>query len=209
MIPKGPPGHWPVSGAAIRAYTRSSRGAALRASGATALAALLLAAAALWLALSEPTQQVVNDAALMTLMEVASGVAEGDNANAAAMAPEPFDLKVLGLRLVGEDRLELGPLASARRYLYENPDGKHLVLLGTRAWFSKREPQWSARRIGELRLIEWTANGTRWVLAGEAHTRGLMRAADAATLPADGGARRQGNGIEEAGKDGTWTSVTK
>jgi hypothetical protein len=208
MIRKGPLEGLPPSGITIRAYTRSSQGAALRAFGAIVLAALLPAAALAWLALSEPTQQIANDAALMTLMDGASDAAERDNANTVAIAPEPFDLKALDLRLVGEDTLELGPLVNARRYLYANADGKPLVLLGTRAWFSQDEPQWSARRIGSMRLIEWTAGGTRWVLAGDVHTRGLMRAADAATLVPASDGQRQWNGVDEAGKDGTWTSVT-
>lgn len=198
--------HPPVSGTAIQAYTERSRGDAPRALGAAALAALLATVAATWLALSQPAQQVVNAAAVMALMETANGAAGGGNADATVTAPEPFDLKASGLRLVGEGTLRLGLFASARRYVYENADGKRVVLLGARAWFAKDEPQWSARRIGAMRLIEWTANGTRWVLAGDVRTRGLMRAADAATLPADDGGR--GNGMEEAGKDGTWTSVT-
>ncbi|CAG9253206.1 hypothetical protein PUN4_20010 [Paraburkholderia unamae] len=35
----------------------------------------------------------------------------------------------------------------------------------------------------------WREHGTRWVLAGNAQTHGLMRAADLATMPSrDGGA---------------------
>jgi hypothetical protein len=193
MNRKGPMACPPMSGTAIPAYTENSRGAASRAFRAVALGVLLAVASAAWLALSEPTQQVVNDAALMALLEAANGADASENTTRAAVAPEPFDMKESGLRLVGEGSLRLGPFASARRYVYENADGKRLVLLGARAWFSKGEPQWSARRIGAMRLLEWTANGTRWVLAGDVRTRGLMRAADAATLPADsGGERRQG-----------------
>jgi hypothetical protein len=186
MIRKEPMTHPSMSGAAIPAYTENSRDATPRAFRAVALGALLAVASAAWLALSEPTQQVVNDAALMALMEAANGAAASENTTLAAVAPEPFDMKASGLRLVGGGTLRLGPFANARRYVYENADGKRLVLLGTRAWFSKGEPQWGARRIGAMRLLEWTANGTRWVLAGDAGTRGLMRAADAATLPANG-----------------------
>jgi hypothetical protein len=186
MIRKEPMTYPSMSGTAIPAYTENSRGAAPRAFRAAVLAILLAVASAAWLALSEPTQQVVNDAALTALMEAANGVAEGENMSTATVAPEPFDMKASGLRLVGGGTLRLGPFANARRYVYENADGKRLVLLGARAWFSKGEPQWGARRIGAMRLLEWTTNGTRWVLAGDAGTRGLMRAADAATLPANG-----------------------
>ncbi|WP_322013378.1 transcriptional regulator [Paraburkholderia sp. J12] len=169
-----------------------------------ALAALLAAAAAGWLALAEPSQQVLNDAAVMAVMEAENAGTGGQNASMA----EPFDLKAASLRLVSASTLELGPFASASRYVYENAEGKRLVLLGTRAWLAKDEPQWSARRVGRLRLIGWTAHGTRWVLAGSAETRGLMRAADIATMLPAGGRRTADNEIEQVHKDGTWASAT-
>lgn len=150
---------------------------------ALALAVALAGAAAGWLTLRGPTPPVLNAAAIMALMEAANPATDGEPASAGIGAAEPFDLKAAGLRLVSEGTLDLGPFASARRYVYENGDGKKVVLLGARAWFAPDEPQWSARRFGMLRLIGWTSHGTRWVLAGNAQTHGLMRAADVATMP--------------------------
>jgi hypothetical protein len=131
-------------------------------------------------AITEPTQQVLNDAAVMALLEVTNR-ADAPGANAVAQVSTPFDLKAAGLRLVSADTRELGPFAHSSRYIYENDEGQKVVLLGTRAWFAPAAPQWSAHRLGSMRLIYWTAHGTRWVLAGDAQTHGLMRAADVAT----------------------------
>jgi hypothetical protein len=171
-------------------------------------AVMLTGAAVAWLATSEPTPQMLNAAAVMALMDANSIAAGEAPANTAGMASAPFDLQTIGLRLVARGAPDLGPLALARRYVYENAQGQKIVLLGARAWFAKDEPQWSARRIGVLRLISWTAHRTRWVLAGNAHTRDLMRAADLATMAGAGSARREANSEELAGEDGTWESVT-
>jgi hypothetical protein len=143
------------------------------------------AAVAAWLAVSSPTQRVVDNAAVMALMEASNDASDSSTAHIAA-PPAPFDQSAVGLRVVASGTLDLGPFVKVRRYVYENDEGQKIVLLGARAWFTKGEPQWSARRIGMLRLIGWTAHGVRWVLAGDARTHGLMRAADAATLSRDG-----------------------
>lgn len=173
---------------------------------------LLAGAAAGWLRVSEPTPQVLYDAAVMALTEANSDAAGERPTHTEGMAPAPFDLHAAGLRLAGDSAPDLGPFALARRYVYENGEGHKIVLLGARAWFAKDEPQWSARRLGVLRLIAWTAHGMRWVLAGNAGTRGLMRAADAATMTGAGGggslANSEANGIEQWGEDGAWTSAT-
>lgn len=165
---------------------------------ALALTCLLAGAALAWFAVSEPSAQVLNDAAVMALMEAGSGAQAAPPAPDApdspgasladslvpappASAPAPFDLAPAGLRLVASGTIELGPFARARRWVYENGDGRPVVLLASRAWFARAEPQWSARRVGDLRLLGWTGHGERWVLAGNAQTRGLMRAADLAT----------------------------
>jgi hypothetical protein len=44
------------------------------------------------------------------------------------------------------------------------------------------QPLWAARRIGEIRLLTWTAQRQRFVVAGDARTHGLMRAADVMTM---------------------------
>ncbi|MEM5314837.1 transcriptional regulator [Paraburkholderia sp. JHI869] len=143
-------------------------------------AALALAAAALaWVAVTEPSQQALNNAAVMALMEA-------ENAQPQVLetgpARAPFDFGAAGLRYLGGGEVRVGPFASAQRYVYENNQGERVVLLATRAWLAGAAPQWSAHRAGPLRLLMWRERGTRWVLAGNAQTRGLMRAADLATL---------------------------
>jgi anti-sigma factor RsiW len=148
------------------------------------VAALSLACAALaWVAVTEPSQQVLNNAAVMALME-----AETAGAGASPEAvPAPFDFGAAGLRYIGGGTVKVGPFASARRYVYENAEGERVVLLAARAWLAGAAPQWSAHRAGPLRLLMWRQHGTRWVIAGNVQTRGLMRAADLATLPSTGG----------------------
>ncbi len=178
------------------------RSRALRRGLTAFMAALALAGAALaWLAISEPSVQALNNAAVMALMEAGGGNAPGSGTSgtsgtsgasdtvadalapgAHAAGPAPFDLSAVGLRFVASGTIELGPFARAQRWTYLNAEGEPVVLLATRAWFERDAPQWSARRVGGLRLIGWIGHGERWVLAGNARTHGLMRAADAATL---------------------------
>lgn len=169
------------------------RSRALRRGLSAFVVTLALAAAALvWLALSEPSGQALNNAAVMALMEAGGGhqpMAAASDALADALAPgtraaepTPFDLSAVGLRFVASGTIELGLFARAQRWTYLNAEGQPVVLLAARAWFERDAPQWSARRVGELRLIGWIGHGERWVLAGNARTHGLMRAADAATL---------------------------
>ena len=149
-------------------------------------AAFALACVALgWVAVSEPSQQVLNDAAVMALMEAENAKPGAPATPEAILGPAsaPFDLGAVGLRYLGGSEVRLGPFASARRYVYENGEGERVVLLGARAWLASGAPQWSAHRAGALRLLMWRQGGTRWVLAGNAQTRGLMRAADLATMP--------------------------
>ncbi|WP_321956649.1 anti-sigma factor [Paraburkholderia bannensis] len=164
----------------------------LRRAFAACVAALVLAAAALaWLAASEPSVQALNNAAVMALMEAGSAsqpmagasdpLADALAPGTRAAGPAPFDLDAVGLRFVASGTMELGPFARAQRWTYVNAEGQPVVLLAARAWFERDAPQWSARRVGDLRLIGWIGHGERWVLAGNARTRGLMRAADAAT----------------------------
>ncbi|WP_321960701.1 transcriptional regulator [Paraburkholderia sp. J7] len=143
-------------------------------------AALALASAALaWVAVTEPSQQVLNNAAVMALMEAENGQPEALEAGAARA---PFDFGAAGLHFLGGGEVRVGPFANAQRYVYENSQGERVVLLASRAWLAGAAPQWSAHRAGPLRLLMWREHGTRWVLAGNAQTRGLMRAADLATL---------------------------
>ncbi|WP_322034036.1 transcriptional regulator [Paraburkholderia sp. J76] len=150
---------------------------------AIALAAVvvLVAAALAWIAVTEPSQQALNNAAVMALMEAENAQPESLEAGPARA---PFDFGAAGLRFLGGGEVRVGPFASAQRYVYENSQGERVVLLASRAWLAGASPQWSAHRAGPLRLLMWRERGTRWVLAGNAQTHGLMRAADLATLAA-------------------------
>jgi hypothetical protein len=47
---------------------------------------------------------------------------------------------------------------------------------------ARAESNWTAHRVGNIRLLTWTTQRERYVLAGEADTHGLMRAADTLTF---------------------------
>ncbi|MFX1677530.1 transcriptional regulator [Paraburkholderia sp. A2WS-5] len=165
-----------------------------------ALAGMLAGAALAWFAVSGPCVQVLDDAAVMAFMEAGNGASAASPASSVQFTPllaaplpdervpptpasisAPFDFSPAGLRLVASGTVELGPFVRVRRWVYENSEGKPVVLLASRAWFARAGRQWSARRAGNLRLLGWSGHGERWVLAGDARTRGLMRAADLAT----------------------------
>ncbi|WP_186197218.1 anti-sigma factor family protein [Burkholderia gladioli] len=87
------------------------------------------------------------------------------------------DLGAVGFHLAGARRLDVWPFASANAYVYRNAAGEPAVLVahGT----PEGGGHWQARRIGGVRLLEWTSRaGQHIVIAGDAGTRGLMRAAD-------------------------------
>ncbi|CAM2163644.1 Transcriptional regulator [Paraburkholderia sacchari] len=186
---------------------------------ALAFACMLAGAALAWSAVSEPTVQVLDDAAVMAFMEAGNGAPVTSSARSAspmqstpeplaalanelvpptqASAPAPFDFAPAGLRLVASGTVELGLFVRVRRWVYANSEGKPVVLLAARAWFARAERQWSARRAGNLRLLGWTGHGERWVLAGDARTRGLMRAADLATQEPTARADEAGNAEQQ------------
>ncbi len=78
--------------------------------------------------------------------------------------------------------VSLGLLQRATEFIYLNGDNEPVVVLSTLALLAPAQPQWSARRIGDVRLLTWTAQRQRFVVAGNARTHGLMRAADVMTL---------------------------
>lgn len=160
------------------------------------ITALVLAAAAVsgWMVASQLSQQALNNAAVMALEQdggphgaVASAAATpgamvaGGSGDSISNLNAP-DLSSLGMRLVSRRTLKPEPFASATEFVYLNAKNQPVVLLTAQAWFASAEPQWSARRIGTLRLLTWNAHHQRYVLAGAADTRGLMLAADRLTL---------------------------
>jgi anti-sigma factor RsiW len=95
--------------------------------------------------------------------------------------PNAGDLSPLGLTLVDSRTRHPNLLGRIDILDYRNADGEPVVLLSSPAPFASDKPHWTAQRIGDVRLLMWTVDGTRCVLAGRASTHGLMRAADALT----------------------------
>jgi hypothetical protein len=140
---------------------------------------LTLAAASGWLAATQVSPQALDNAALMALAEIA---ARPFSAAAPTRAdPAAPELEAIGLRLVERRAAPLGPFQRASEFIYLNRDNQPVVVMSTLALLAPAQPQWSARRIGEIRLLTWTSQRQRFVVAGNARTHSLMRAADALT----------------------------
>jgi hypothetical protein len=136
-----------------------------------------------WIAASQVGAQALNNAAVMALAETAHKhlpmPTDGAMADARDAAP---DLTMAGLRLAARKTTTVNRFAGADEFIYLNADGQPVILLTARSLTVPARPQWAARRIGNIRLLTWTTRWQRYVLAGEAETHGLMRAADALTL---------------------------
>jgi anti-sigma factor RsiW len=143
--------------------------------------ALVVLSASGWFFASRVTTEMLNAAAVMALMSTSSQRAN-DAPTAAPTDPHAVDLAPLGLKLAGEMTRHPNALASIDVLDYRNADGEAVVLLSSSAPFAADKPHWIAQRVGNARLLMWTVNGTRYVLAGRADTHGLMRAADALTV---------------------------
>jgi anti-sigma factor RsiW len=130
----------------------------------------------------------VNAAAAGTV--AAGTTASGPAAAAAAVAapaplvaaPDAPNLAPVGMHLVGYRTLKLGPLARATEYVYLNAEDQPVVLLVAPSRTVTSQTQWGAQRVSTLRLLSWNAHHQRYVLAGAADARGLMRAADFMTI---------------------------
>jgi anti-sigma factor RsiW len=146
----------------------------------TALLVTALAAASGWLAATQMSHQALNNAAVMALAETANTPYSAASPTLAdAAAP---NLTAIGLRLVDQRVLSPGPFQRAREFIYLNGDHRPVVLISALALLARSQPQWAARRIGEIRLLTWTAERQRFVVAGDARTHGLMLAADVMTM---------------------------
>jgi hypothetical protein len=133
-----------------------------------------------WFAATEVTRQALNNAAIMALAETAA--APFPAGSPTRRDPSAPNLEAIGLRLVDQRVVSLGLLQRATEFIYLNGDNEPVVVLSTLALLAPAQPQWSARRIGDVRLLTWTAQRQRFVVAGNARTHGLMRAADAMTI---------------------------
>jgi hypothetical protein len=154
------------------------------------ISAFLIVAAALALIAGGLFAFDISDSALdnASIMALEQAVASQDMATGAsayvssakALADAP-NLYVVGFHPTARREMSLGPFASATEYVYRNATGDAAVMLIAPGIMAKPQPQWKAHRVGETRLLAWTARGRRYVLAGRANTRGLMRAADLMT----------------------------
>jgi hypothetical protein len=146
--------------------------------------ALLVLALCGWAATAFVSDHQLNATAVMSyaLWDAASAQTDAQPPVAADRDPFSTEFAQLGWRLVSVKTLRLGLIADAQEFDYRNAQGQPVVLLTTSAPLAIDRPRWMGHRVGELRLLTWTENGTRYVLTGRADTRGLMRAADAATF---------------------------
>ncbi|NPT55362.1 anti-sigma factor family protein [Paraburkholderia elongata] len=145
-----------------------------------AMLVLILVAVSGWLAATQVSAQALSNAAVMALAETVA--APFSAASPTRIDPSAPDLAAIGLRLVDQRVQSLDPFQRASEFVYLNGDNRPVVLMSTPALLAPTHPQWSARRIGEIRLLTWTAQRQRFVVAGAARTHGLMRAADVMTL---------------------------
>ncbi|WP_087732251.1 anti-sigma factor family protein [Paraburkholderia piptadeniae] len=143
--------------------------------------ALLVSSVSGWFFASRVSTEMLDATAVMALMR-ASGQRSGGAAVVVPNDPHAADLAPLGLKLV--DARTRRPNAFARIDIldYRNADGDAVVLVSSWAPFAADKPHWFAQRVGDVRLLMWTTDGKRYVLAGRATTHGLMRAADALTI---------------------------
>ncbi|CAH2801326.1 MAG: FIG00460780: hypothetical protein [uncultured Paraburkholderia sp.] len=142
---------------------------------------MLLVTASGWLAATQVSPQSLNNAAVMALWPNPPP-AQYSAASPTRTDVSAPDLSAIGLRLVDQRVLAPSPFQRARECVYLNGDNQPVVVLSTLALLASAQPQWAARRIGEIRLLTWTAQRQRYVVAGDARTHGLMRAADAMTM---------------------------
>jgi hypothetical protein len=145
-----------------------------------AMLVMALAAASGWLAATQVSRQALDNAAVMALAETA--VAQYSAASPTRIDIAAPRLAAIGLRLVDQRVLSLGPFQRASEFIYLNGDNRPVVLISTLALLAPAQPQWAARRVGEIRLLTWTTQRQRFVVAGDARTHGLMRAADVMTM---------------------------
>ena len=99
-------------------------------------------------------------------------------ANIAQATP---NLVPTGFRVSARTTLPVRFLLTAQEAVYRNAAGQPAVLLSVPDRGAADQPQWQARRIGEIRVLSWTRKGMRYMLIGNADTHGLMKAADLAS----------------------------
>ncbi|PXW28134.1 hypothetical protein SAMN05445871_4154 [Paraburkholderia caballeronis] len=166
----------PAGGRLSRAWRR------LAARVSPGLVALVFAAAAAggWMAAFDVSAMALNDAALMALMDPTAG-RDRQHAPSPVEAAAAPNLASVGMRLVSVGSMKVGLVARASRYVYQSRNGAPVVLMSAPSLNLPPRPQWIAHRVGSYRLLMWTHVARRYVIAGDATTPGMMRAADAVT----------------------------
>ncbi len=144
---------------------------------------LLALALSGWVAASHVSDDTLNAAAVVTL-EQADSAGSPTAGTPLGAGSDPFarEFAQLDWRLVSVKTQQLGPISDAKEFDYRNAQGEPVVLLTTRAPMVIERPHWTGHRVGDIRLLTWTTGGKRYVPAGRATARGLMKAADAATF---------------------------
>lgn len=153
-----------------------------RARAIVAVLLLVLCAASGWVWATRVPATVLDAGALMVLEHVLQPARAPASASAPLLHTAAPDLSSLGWQPVERSSAQVGSFARANGFIYRNSAGDFAVLLSVRDWTASAQPQWQARRVGGLRLLGWTTAHTRFVLAGRAQMRGLMRAADLMTM---------------------------
>ena len=98
------------------------------------------------------------------------------------MSAPPSDADLPLSTLIAEPWRDYGLVDSGHGRKLERYGRFRFIRPEPQALWAPAQPQWSARRIGDIRLLLWTAQRQRFVVAGNARTHGLMRAADAMTM---------------------------
>ncbi|MGF6753400.1 anti-sigma factor family protein [Paraburkholderia sp. GAS42] len=142
------------------------------------IALLLVAAAAGALCALRVPRAALEATAVMALEQAIASHTPADAPRDALLLAAAPDLSRVGFRAIAVATLPVGPFAQARGFVYCNAAGERAVLLSVRDLTASAQPQWQARRVGESRVLEWSTGHMRYVLAGRANARGLMRAAD-------------------------------
>ncbi|WP_050452020.1 hypothetical protein [Candidatus Burkholderia verschuerenii] len=146
------------------------------------LGALLFAIFGACLNAAHVPADTLDAAAVMALTQTARQRTAEHKPNI-AHDPHFLQLTPIGLELIDTRSRRPGAFERIDEYVYRNAEGDAIALLITPDPLAADAPHWRARRVGDLRLLSWTLDGKRYVLAGQASTNGLMRAADALTSP--------------------------
>jgi hypothetical protein len=168
---------------ALKRLMPHSRSVALRA---FVVFALAFAALSGWIVALQASDEALDGAAVMTLARASSHYRDATPPAPVATAGTDRvvapDLGPAGLRLVEKRIVTFGAISRVSEFIYMNRANQPVVLLVGVALTAKEPTQWVARRVGNIRLLTWVTQHQRYLLAGDADTRGLMQAADIMTL---------------------------